>query len=262
MTSGTAEARARDLRVRAISGLAMIVVALAALVIGGLAFWLLAAAAAMLMLGEWGGLAHAPLRRIRFAMIALAFPLIVALPMVLGPSRDAVAALAVAALAVAISGGGGRMAAGVVYVGLPVLGLLYLRDRPDGIALALWTLAIVWATDIGAYFAGRRFGGPKLAPIISPNKTWSGLIGGVIAATLVGAGIAAAAGLPGALLWAGAPLAVAAQIGDLFESWLKRRAGAKDSGRLLPGHGGALDRLDGLVPVATIVAFAGAAGWL
>jgi phosphatidate cytidylyltransferase len=139
---------------------------------------------------------------------------------------------------------------------------MYLRGLPSGLALTLWTLAIVWATDIGAYFAGRAIGGPKLAPRISPAKTWAGLGGGVVAAGIVGLLIAVCAGLPSALHWLAAPLAVAAQAGDLFESWLKRRAGVKDSGRLLPGHGGALDRLDGVVPVATLIGALFAGGLL
>ena len=97
-------------------------------------------------------------------------------------------------------------------------------------ALTLWTLAVVWATDIGAYFSGRAIGGPKLAPALSPNKTWAGLGGGEAAALFVGMAIALAFGLPRALLLLGAPMAVLAQIGDLFESWLKRKAGVKDSG--------------------------------
>jgi phosphatidate cytidylyltransferase len=122
------------------------------------------------------------------------------------------------------------------------------------LGLALWTLVVVWSTDIGAYFAGRGIGGPKLSPAISPNKTWAGLGGGVAAALAGGYGLATVLSLPTPLLWLGAPMAVLAQTGDLFESWLKRRAGVKDSGRILPGHGGVLDRLDGLVPVAVAVA--------
>jgi len=141
------------------------------------------------------------------------------------------------------------LVAGIVYVSVPSLALAGLRAASFG--LALWTLVIVWATDIGAYGAGRSIGGPRIAPAISPSKTWAGLGGGMIAAAGIGAFIAIRYALPAPCLWLGAPLAVLAQIGDFFESWMKRRAGVKDSGRLIPGHGGILDRLDGLVPVAS-----------
>jgi phosphatidate cytidylyltransferase len=115
---------------------------------------------------------------------------------------------------------------------------------------------VTWSTDIGAYFAGRRFGRRKLAPAISPGKTVEGLYGGIAAATLLGGAWALATGLGVALLALAPVLAVAAQAGDLFESGMKRRAGVKDSGTWLPGHGGVLDRLDGLVPVAVLTAAA------
>ena len=113
---------------------------------------------------------------------------------------------------------------------------------------------MVWATDIGAYFAGRAIGGPKLAPSVSPNKTIAGLIGGVICAAVLAGAWVYYVQLPAKLLWLAVLFAVAAQLGDLFESGLKRRAGVKDSGTWLPGHGGLLDRLDGLVPVAVLTA--------
>ncbi len=144
---------------------------------------------------------------------------------------------------------------GFVYALLPALALLWIRER-GGIDLLLWTFIVTWSTDIGAYFTGRRFGRRKLAPTISPGKTVEGLYGGIGAATLLGGAWAFATHL-GAALFALAPvLAIAAQAGDLFESAIKRRAGAKDSGAWLPGHGGALDRLDGLVPVAVLTAAA------
>jgi len=145
---------------------------------------------------------------------------------------------------------------GVVYIGLACLAFLWLRGVPaDGRDLVFWLLAVVWATDTGAYFAGRAIGGPRLAPRISPNKTWAGLIGGALAAGLVGV---AAAGLLGRdamlLVVGGMVLAVVAQGGDLLESWCKRRFGVKDSSHIIPGHGGILDRVDGLL-AALLVAF-------
>jgi phosphatidate cytidylyltransferase len=148
-------------------------------------------------------------------------------------------------------------ASGFLYALIPALALLWIRERDaHGLELLIFVFIVTWSTDIGAYFAGRRFGRRKLAPAISPGKTVEGLYGGIAAATLLGGAWALATG-PGVALLALAPvLAVAAQAGDLFESGMKRRAGVKDSGTWLPGHGGVLDRLDGLVPVAVLTAAA------
>lgn len=149
---------------------------------------------------------------------------------------------------------------GFFYCLVPAVALLWIRERAEyqgigqGFDLLIWVFLVVWSTDIGAYFAGRAIGGPKLAPAISPNKTIAGLIGGVICAALVAGAWVYFVRLPAPLLWLSVPFAVAAQLGDLFESGLKRRAGVKDSGTWLPGHGGLLDRLDGLVPVAVLTA--------
>ena len=251
-----------ELAVRVASGVAMIGVAVAALGLGGMWFWLLVTAAAGLIAAEWAGMMRAGWRRIWLCVAGAVVPLVlVLLPFHLTPGRAAYAAVIVA-LGVGVLGRSARLGAGVLYAAWPSLALVHLRFLPDGIVLALWTLAIVWATDIGAYFAGRTIGGPKLAPLLSPNKTWAGLIGGMIAALAVGFGLAVWFGLPLRLASFAGLLAVAAQGGDLFESWLKRRAGVKDSGRILPGHGGAMDRLDGVVPVACIVALVVANGWI
>ena len=149
------------------------------------------------------------------------------------------------------------LALGVPYICVPITALLFLRGQQPyayGLLLAFWALGLVWATDIGAYFAGRSIGGPKLAPRISPSKTWSGLAGGVLAALVLGFLLHRFAGLPIQLAAASGLLAVAAQLGDLLESAMKRRAGVKDSGTLLPGHGGVMDRLDGVVAAAPLAA--------
>ena len=152
-------------------------------------------------------------------------------------------------------------ASGFVYALLPALALLWIRERDaHGLELLVWTFIVTWATDIGAYFAGRSFGNRKLAPSVSPNKTVEGLYGGIVAAALVGGAWVLATGLGKPLIILAPLLAIAAQAGDLFESGMKRRAGVKDSGTWLPGHGGILDRLDGLVPVAVITAAAQMAG--
>jgi phosphatidate cytidylyltransferase len=146
---------------------------------------------------------------------------------------------------------------GFLYALVPALALLWIRERDaQGLDLLVWAFIVTWSTDIGAYFAGRRFGRRKLAPAISPGKTVEGLYGGIAAATLFGGAWVLATGLGMALLALAPVLAMAAQGGDLFESSMKRRAGVKDSGTWLPGHGGVLDRLDGLVPVAVLTAAA------
>lgn len=148
---------------------------------------------------------------------------------------------------------------GVIYITLPCACLLWLRNLPDpsGFFIVIWTLVIVWATDIGAYIAGRAIGGFKIAPAISPNKTWAGLAGGMVAAFLAAHVHLLFPTHDIALFHYTllAPiLAVIAQIGDFFESWAKRRYDVKDSSNLIPGHGGILDRLDGLLFVSPVVA--------
>lgn len=155
---------------------------------------------------------------------------------------------------------------GFAYSLLPALSLLWVRERAgvppgsEGFELVLWIFIVTWSADIGAFFAGRSIGGPKLAPTISPNKTISGLLGGVAAATLLGGIWSMSQELHWAWLILAPVFAFAAAVGDLFESWMKRQAGVKDSGRILPGHGGVFDRLDGLIPVAVLTALAVIAG--
>ena len=252
---------ASKLPARIATGAVLIAIALAAVWQGGVVFAALVAVAVLLMFAEWSVM-HDISRRFRLAGLA-----IVAAAVFFAtygqPDR-----------ALIVTGGGavllgvfarsfdrqraGWIAAGILYCALPGIALIVLRGLPAGLELTAWTLAIVWATDILAYFAGRAIGGPKLAPGISPNKTWAGLAGGVCGAALTSYVVARYAGISLALfgwsLAAGAVLALVAQGGDLYESWMKRLAGVKDSGRLLPGHGGVLDRLDGLVPVAIVVA--------
>ena len=146
---------------------------------------------------------------------------------------------------------------GVVYVVIPIVAVMaILGDDDNGLRSIFWVLAVVWATDSGAYVAGRLIGGAKLAPAISPNKTWAGLAGGVSAAVAVAMGMAAfdlAASTP-RLVGLSVVLSLVAQGGDLLESALKRHFDVKDSGTIIPGHGGALDRLDGLLAAFPAVA--------
>lgn len=145
----------------------------------------------------------------------------------------------------------------VLYAGVPAICLVVVRETGDA-GTVFWLLAVVWATDIGAYVSGRLMGGPRLAPSISPNKTWSGAIGGLVAATLAGGIVGVIVGGESSFmnLMLAAGLSCFSQFGDLAESWFKRRHGVKDSGKLVPGHGGVMDRVDGLWAAAPLVAIA------
>lgn len=148
--------------------------------------------------------------------------------------------------------------AGMAYVGLALTSLAWLRLQDDHGLIVIWTFFVVWAMDVGGYFAGKGIGGPKLAPKMSPKKTWAGLIGGMVLAAIVSFMISISFDLGDSLLmpFAGAIIAVIAQLGDLYESAIKRAMNKKDSGDIIPGHGGILDRVDGLVFAAPAVAFA------
>lgn len=192
------------------------------------------------------------------AMLAVAGSLAVAAS---GRDLPALAMLAAGAIAtggVAAAGKGGRsfwLGLGVVYVGLPSVAILWIRSQDNGLVTLAWILALVIAVDTGAYFAGRTIGGPKLAPRISPKKTWAGLAGGVVSASLVGWVTALLLELPQwlTLIAISGLLAFVEQAGDLAESAFKRRFAVKDSSRLIPGHGGVLDRVDGLLAVSLAV---------
>ena len=149
---------------------------------------------------------------------------------------------------------GAILAAGLIYLAPAVLALIWMRDDAlVGRGNVLFVVLVVWASDIGAYLAGRMIGGPRLAPAVSPGKTWSGALGGLCSVALVGVAASSLGGgtpVHGALM--GALLGIASQIGDLLESVVKRRFGVKDSGWLIPGHGGLLDRLDGMLVAAAL----------
>ena len=258
-----------DLLTRFAAGVVMIAVACTAIYVGGWLFRLLVAAGAAVMILEWGDM-HRLKRGYSYFALALLAATLLGAAQYLYPVGEidvieeveaitlssfgqvwlGFAAVAAAALAAMLVSRRPTMGWGMLYVGIPSFALLVIEwARFD---LVFWLMLVTWATDIFAYFAGRSIGGPKLAPKISPNKTWAGLIGGMAGAAVVG-GLAAwlfgiAAELPD-FLWLGAPMGLLAQLGDLYESRVKRRLGVKDSGTLLPGHGGVLDRLDGLLPV-------------
>lgn len=228
-----AAARKSDLGVRVLSAVVMIVVA-------GTALWL----------GGW---------------VWVAFVGVVAVGVLLEWRK----------LAAGIAQSGSALAlwnvAGIIYIGFAAAMLLFLRSQFFPITVVIGVILAVIATDIGAYMAGRTIGGPKIAPSISPSKTWAGLGGGIVGASLAIAGVMAWSyqaksgpvgdfGFVGQRPqpdWREAPVfgaftAIVAQAGDFFESWMKRRAGVKDSGGIIPGHGGLLDRVDGLLAVLCV----------
>ena len=250
MAGAEAPAKKSDLGVRAMSAVVMVVVAGTALWLGGTVFFAFALLVGAGVLWEW-------------SRLALAF----------SPGLAARAAW---------------LLGGIVYVGLAVWFIAMLGSVQDDVAgwlrlILSAMVAGVVCTDIGAYFAGRTIGGPKIAPKISPSKTWAGLGGGIVGASLamfalfkLSVALIEQRDAQGAMLLSdpfhttvemlaaaaliGPVIAVVAQAGDFFESWMKRRAGVKDSGRLIPGHGGLFDRLDGLLAgsvVTCIAAFTG-----
>lgn len=141
---------------------------------------------------------------------------------------------------------------GLIYILAGVLSLIYLRNYSLMMVLSLF--AIVWGGDIAGYLVGREYGTHKIAPSISPGKSWEGLVGSIVVSASIGAVFGYMAPIPHAIL--GALLAIIGLTGDMFESWLKRRAGVKDSGTLIPGHGGLFDRVDALLPCAIFSAIA------
>lgn len=230
--------------------------ALACIWLGADAWTALMAAAAGGLAYEWVALCGARPGRWPGLVVPCAV-LLAGLVAVLDRERWALAVLAAGALAAGWSSGRRAMAVGVLYVGVAGVALIWLRgDNAAGRANVLFLVFVVWASDVGAYVAGRWLGGRKLAPAISPGKTWSGAVGGLLAAMLVGeiAGRLLAVGPVGRAAVVAGLLGVAAQAGDLLESAAKRHFGVKDSGRLIPGHGGLLDRLDGLLTAAPAAA--------
>ena len=253
-----------ELCLRVGSALVLVPLAVGSAYLGGppfLAVWALAAA---IILWEWTVIVGEPGRTPVLAAGAAAF-VSAAVLFGLGWPRAALAVLALGAVAVAGLAGSGRRAwilAGGVYAGAMLAAPAVLHsDAELGLIAVMLLFGVVWTTDVMAYFVGRALAGPKLWPAVSPKKTWSGAVGGAAAATVVGSGISARAGLDhlAALALVCALLSLAAQTGDLLESALKRRFGAKNASELIPGHGGLMDRLDGFVAAALVATLLGLA---
>lgn len=260
----------RELQLRIVSAIVLIVVVLAATWLGGLAFKAVAAAIGLLIYYEWSTitrLAEGSLRANAFGWLSMA---LICLNMLFGQADMTVPLFAGLVITMAIPSMLRRVSwwqsGGLFYAGLSAISLSAIRGEDSlGFIAMLFVFVVVWATDILAYFVGRAVGGPKLAPRISPGKTWSGAIGGTVAG-VAGGLLVAMTHFQDIGLWVGLvalALSVASQIGDLFESFIKRRFGVKDSSKLIPGHGGVMDRVDGLVFAcfaAFFLAIAGSAG--
>ncbi len=243
-----------ELKKRIGSAIVLAVIALGVTWSGGGPFRLFSAVVALLVYYEWSTITRLPERDFpgnAFGWLAVAT---VSANLVFGDEGMGVPLIGgftlTALLLVAVRGGSGWLPGGIFYASLSGVSLAAIRgaDQPGLIAM-LFVFAVVWGTDILAYFVGRALRGPKLAPRISPGKTWSGAVGGTLAGVILGSAVS----------WAFFPalslriaiiafaLSVSSQIGDLFESFIKRRFSVKDSGRIIPGHGGVMDRVDGLV---------------
>lgn len=254
------ESRKSNLQLRAISALVLGVVVLLITWWGGFPFRLLMVAMAAAIFHEWlfmrDGQNNIHILLSRFVLAGALSLLLVGVPPAIVFGGLAISTV-IAAISGLVTSSGLWAAWGVLYAGLPAAAMAFLRgDSSEGLWTILFLFAVVWGTDTIAYFTGRAMGGPKLAPSISPGKTWSGAIGGtlggIIAACIVALYAWGAVGLLGICV-AALLLSVTSQLGDLFESAIKRHHGVKDSGTLIPGHGGVMDRVDGLVAAATVL---------
>jgi len=246
------------------SALVLAPLAIATAYLGGWPFALFWGVAAVGVLWEWTSLVAPGDQR----SVLLAGGAALALTIALAASGHILAALivlamgALAAAALAVAERRAWVAGGIPYAGALAIAPIVLRsDGEEGFLALIFLFAVVWTTDISAYFVGRAVGGPKLMPQVSPKKTWAGALGGLLAAVAVAIAVAKLASLTAWFAFAmlAVVLSLSAQAGDLFESFLKRRFGAKDSSHLIPGHGGLMDRLDGFVTASLAAALIGLA---
>ena len=254
----------RDLGPRLVSGLVLALAALALTWFSLATFALLVLAVALIVAWEWGRMVRGPTRDALFYVHIASTAAALVLTYLQQPLLAVLIVAAASGLVLVVEPGDGarEFALGVLYSGAPAVALVWLRaSEPYGLQVVMFILLVIWATDTGAYAAGRTIGGPRLMPRVSPNKTWSGLAGGVGSAVLVALIFelsvrgTASVRLP----VTAALLAVVSQAGDLLESALKRRHAVKDASELIPGHGGFMDRVDGLIFAAVTAALYSAA---
>lgn len=257
---------AGGLKLRLASAFVLMPLAVAAVWYDGWYLAALVAVAAAGMAREWARLSGAATALLRACVIATA--LIAVILAALGAPLAALlftvaAALALAALAVAARAPAPLWTmAGTLWLSIPCIAMVWIGTGGEGRLLLLWLLAVVWASDAGAYAVGRTLGGPRLAPVLSPNKTWSGALGGLVCAGITGLAAALLVGAaPSGMVALSLGLSLLAQFGDMVESLAKRRFGVKDSGTLIPGHGGLLDRLDSLLTATAGLGALLLAGW-
>jgi phosphatidate cytidylyltransferase len=260
---GAATLFSREFAIRVVVGVLLAAAAITATLLGGYAFAVFVGLGCLAAMREW----HRMVGTSRFAgeLIVASVALIAALAttLIAAQSGSAFAVLAVGAVATAIVAASRRAAPilggfGTLYIGVPACSLVILRLHTiDAQWIVLGIFLIIWSADTGALLVGKLLGGPKLLPVLSPNKTWAGLIGGLILPALTAALYVS---VLGGMAWrgfaVGLGLAAVGHAGDLFESWVKRRVGRKNSGELIPGHGGVLDRIDStlfVVPIAAVL---------
>lgn len=260
-----AEKSLSDLLPRILSGIVMIGAALTALYLGGSVWTIAIGLCAIAMCFEWQSMVHGGQKNYAIAallsaatlacfVVGLFFGLFYGVGLALG-----LAATLLLFWLLQPGSDWGWMAFGVCYIAIPSLAMIWLRDQiePNGLLLISFLFVVVWATDIGAYTFGRLIGGPKIFPLISPKKTWAGSIGGLASAAGLACLLKPGFDLEGsymAIASAALALSSVSQLGDALESALKRGFGVKDSGTLIPGHGGVLDRLDSLLVCAPVLA--------
>lgn len=250
----------RNLLMRIAAALVLAPLAIGAAYAGGWYWTALVTLGAIGLFIEW--LAVTCTTRNVPVMVAGAVALALTAPfLAMGNVNAALVVLALGLIAIAFRATGPRLwaAAGFLYAAAAQVASVLVRlDQAKGLSALILVMLVVWATDIGGYFAGRAIGGPKLWPQVSPKKTWAGAIGGFVASLLVAIGFSASdLGKTLPLMILAAMLSVAAQLGDLFESAIKRRFGVKDSSHIIPGHGGVMDRLDGFVAAIVLAAIFG-----